>query len=101
MAYETYSYRGTQKPTSPKPGKTYIPLWNTVSERNGKLFYSLNATHPYVKDILSELQPEQAGKVKRLLKLIAETIPAESIGFEASKSNSKRCQVPLRLSLMN
>lgn len=94
MAYETYSYRGTQKPTSPKPGKTYIPLWNTVSERNGKLFYSLNATHPYVKDILSELQPEQAGKVKRLLKLIAETIPAESIGFEASKSNSKKMSSP-------
>lgn len=29
-----------------------------------------------------------------LLKLIAETIPAESIGFESSKSDSKRMSSP-------
>ena len=94
MAYDTYSYRGTQKPVAPKKGRTYIPLWNSVSERNGKLYYSLNADYPYIKDILSSLDKENATRVKRLLKLIAETIPAESIGFESSKSDSKKMSSP-------
>lgn len=94
MAYDTYSYRGNKKPYSPKKGKEYIPLWNTVQERNGKLFYSLNNNYPFVKDLLESLDAENVAKLKRLLKLIAETIPAESIGFEASKSNSKRMSSP-------
>lgn len=94
MAYETYSYRGAQKPRSLKEGKTYIPLWNTGQERNGKLFYSLNMTHPYIKSIVDELDDEQSQRVKRLLKLIAETLPAENIGFESSKSDSKRISSP-------
>ena len=45
------------------------------------------------RDFLS-LDKENATKLKRLLKLIAETIPAESIGFEASKSESKKMSSP-------
>lgn len=94
MAYDTYSYRGTQKPLKKKSGKVYIPLWNTVKERNGKLFYSINSSHPYIKDVLENTDVETAAKIKLLLKLIAETIPAESIGFEISKSESKKFSSP-------
>lgn len=94
MAYDTYSYRGNKQPYSPKKGKAYIPLWNSVQERNGKLFYSLNNDYPFVKELLDSLDKENATKLKRLLKLIAETIPAESIGFEASKSESKKMSSP-------
>ena len=94
MAYDTYSYRGTQKPLTRKKGTNYVPLWNSVSERNGKLSYSLNTDYPYIKDILSALDKENASKVKKLLKLIAKTIPAESIGFESSKSDSKKMSSP-------
>ena len=94
MAYETYSYRGTQKPLIRKKGRQYIPLWNSVSERNGKLFYSINIDHPYVQSILESLDEINAKKVRQLIKLLAETLPAESIGFEASKSNRKRMSTP-------
>jgi hypothetical protein len=94
MAYDTYSYRGNKKPHLPKKGKEYIPLWNTVQERNGKLFYSLNNNYPFVKELLDSLDKDNAAKLKKLLKLIAETIPAESIGFESSKSDSKRMSSP-------
>lgn len=94
MAYDTYSYRGNKKPHLPKKGKEYIPLWNTVQERNGKLFYSLNNNYPFVKELLDSLDKDNATKLKKLLKLIAETIPAESIGFESSKSDSKRMSSP-------
>ena len=94
MAYDTYSYRGTQKPLTRKKGKTYIPLWNSVSERNGKLFYSINVEHPFVQDVIGGLDAQNAKKVRQLIKLLAETLPAESIGFEASKSDSKRISAP-------
>lgn len=94
MAYETYSYRGTQKTKKSRNGVSLIPLWNSVSERNGKLFYSINKDYPLIQDILSALEPEMARKLICLLKLIAETLPVESIGFEASKSNSKRMSRP-------
>lgn len=94
MAYDTYSYRGVKSPHTPKKGKTYVPLWNSVKERNGKLYYSINNEYPYIKEILASLDYENAAKVRRLLKLIAETIPAESIAFESSKSESKRMSSP-------
>ncbi len=94
MAYETYSYRGDKKPNSPKKGKTYVRLWNIGEERNGKRFYSLNNDYPFIKDLLESLDKENATKLKQLLKLIAETIPAERIGFEANDSNSKRMSCP-------
>ncbi len=94
MAYETYSYRGTKQKFQPKKGKAYIPLWNSVSERNGKQYYSINEDYPYVKDLLSELDKAKASKLRKLLKLLAETIPAESISFEASKSESKKISPP-------
>lgn len=94
MAYDTYSYRGTKTPVAPKKGEIYVPLWNSVSERNGKLYYSINNEYPFIKDILSSIDKETSKKLKMLLKLIAETIPAESIGFESSKSDSKRMSSP-------
>ena len=94
MAYETYSYRGTKQKFQPKKGKAYIPLWNSVSERNGKQYYSINENYPYVKELLGELDKSKASKLRKLLKLLAETIPAESISFEASKSESKKISPP-------
>lgn len=96
MAYETYSYRGTQKPLIRKKGRQYIPLWNSVSERNGKLFYSINIDHPYVQSILESLDEINAKKVRQLIKLLAETLPAESIGFEASKVTEKGCLLHMK-----
>ena len=94
MAYETYSYRGTKQKFIPKKGKVYVPLWNNVCERNGKQYYCINENYPYIKDLLNDLGKQEAQKVKKLLKLISETIPAESISFEASKSNSKKISAP-------
>lgn len=94
MAYETYSYRGTKQKFLPKKGKTYIPLWNNVSERNGKQYYSINESYPYVTDLLNDLDKEHASRLRKLLRLLAETIPAESISFEASKSESKKISPP-------
>lgn len=94
MAYETYSYRGTQKQLIRKKGRQYIPLWNSVSERNGKLFYSVNIGHPFIQTVLESLDEKNAKRVRQLIRLLAETLPAESIGFEASKSNTKRMSAP-------
>lgn len=94
MAYETYSYRGTQKQLIRKKGRQYIPLWNSVSERNGKLFYSVNFGHPFIQTVLESLDEKNAKRVRQLIRLLAETLPAESIGFEASKSNTKRMSAP-------
>ena len=73
--------------------KSIWMLWRS-KERNGKLFYSINSSHPYIKDVLENTDIETAAKIKLLLKLIAETIPAESIGFEISKSESKKFSSP-------
>lgn len=94
MAYDTYSYRGTKTPLTRGGIKSYIPLWNSVEERNGKLYYSVNSAHPYIQDILESLDNDQAQNVKQLIKLLSETLPVESISFEASKADRKMISPP-------
>lgn len=78
-AGKVYRYRGNEiMLEGSEQSFNFQPLWKARKERDGSRFYSINQTHPVVKEIL-EKEFVNTKEVQSLLKLIGETTPVESI----------------------
>ena len=88
-AYQSYVFRGIPQHTHLSSGRPVVPLWTTAQERNNKLYYSINLEYPLVKELIERLDPSDTLRLKRLLKLLSETIPVQNIDFHANNQEQK------------
>lgn len=94
LAYQTYVFRGIPQKKRLSSGRPVIPLWTTAQERNKKLYYSINQEYPLIKELLMDMTPAKANKLKQLLKLLSETIPVQNIDFHVNDEEQKEFSNP-------
>jgi hypothetical protein len=82
---KVYNFRGTALKRNPElPEFEFQPVWNTVKTREDGIHYTINRSHPLVKQLLSG-QENATSNINELLKLIERNIPIETIIYYQSE----------------
>ena len=81
-------YRQIGKVKKAKSGKKEVPVW-LPHKWNGKRSYQINKEHPLIKNFIKEVDEDKA-RVKRLFRLIEETIPLTMIIIDESENKDNQ-----------
>ncbi len=77
-AGQIYIFRGNQMLLKNIEGFDFQFVWKALKKRDGGIEYYINNSHPLIKKAL-ESNSEDSKELKRIFKIIGETIPIENI----------------------
>jgi hypothetical protein len=82
---KVYNFRGTALKRNPElPEFEFQPIWNAVKTRQDGIKYTINRTHPLLKQLLENEEVDK-NKINLILKLIEKNIPIETIIYYQSE----------------
>ena len=76
----TYRARGTQQATENR-----VPVWTRIQNKK-RISYDICQEHPILQAFRDGLQPDRAHDFDRLLRLVATTLPVQSLHHDVSAS---------------